>query len=127
MALYGLYVLLTEVAGNSRLNRHTVTSALFSLFVLLWITWLFVSVELPYGWGHDFVAVKLGTIQPAWLRVSLWIGWVALIFIELLVPHALYRSRRAGDGLVVLILVISLIWILSPLNSLYGVVQTLGF
>ncbi len=121
MVLYGLYVLFVEVVGNGRLVRHGVNKALFTLFILVWFAWLFVSFEVPYGWGHDAMLGRLWAIEPAWLRSGLWGSWVILTFCQVVVPHLLYRSRRAGDGLVALVLVVLLTWIISPLNNFYNI------
>lgn len=121
MALYGLYLLSTEIIGGGRLARRGVNKVLLTLFIVVWLAWLFVSFEVPYGWGHDFVAGKLLTVEPAWLRLGLWAGWVVVTVGEIALAHLLYRSRRAGDGLVALVLVILLAWIVSPLNNLYNI------
>lgn len=120
MVLYGLYVLSTEIAGGGRLVRHGVNKVLLILLILVWFAWLVVSFEVPYGWGHDFVAGKMRTVEPTWLRMGLWAGWVVVTGGEIVVAHLLYRSRRAGDGLVALVLVILLAWIISPLNNVYN-------
>ncbi len=120
MMLYGLYVLLTEAIGTGRLVRHTANRILLALFVLAWLAWLFVSFQVPYGWGHDTVTSRLGEMEPSWLRSGMGIGWMILTLGELVLAHLLYRSRRAGDGLVALVLLILLAWIISPLNSLYN-------
>lgn len=121
LVLYGLYVLFGEVAGNSQLGRHLATRLLFFLLILVWFAWLFVSLNAPYAWGFNTVAMELRAVQPAWLRVGLWTIWGVLILGVVTVPHLLYRSRRAGDGLVVLALSIALAVIISPLNNLYNV------
>lgn len=121
MVLYGLYVLLVEVASNGRLVRHGVNKVLFTLFILVWFAWLFVSFQVPYGWGHDAMLGRLWAVEPAWLRSGLWGGGVILTFGQVVVPHLLYRSRRAGDGLIALVLVILIAWIISPLNSLSNI------
>lgn len=120
MVLYGLYVLLAEVVGDGRLFRRNVNRMLFALLILVWFAWLFVSFEVPYAWGHDSVVSRLWGIEPAWLRSGLWAVWMILAFGAVAVPHLLYRSRRVGDGLVALVLVILLAWIISPLNNVYN-------
>lgn len=121
MVLYGLYVLLAEVVGESRLVRGGASRILSSLFILVWIAWLFVSFDVPYGWGHDALLSNVQGVEPPWLRTGVWAGWMLLAFGQVAVLHLVYRSRRAGDGLVALVLMLLLAWIISPLNNLYNV------
>lgn len=121
MVLYGLYVLLAEVVGESRLVRGRLNKLLFALFILAWSAWLFASFDVPYGWGLDSVRSHLPGGEPPWLRSGVWAGWMLLTFGQLAVLHLLYRSRRAGDGLVALVLMLLLAWIISPLNNLYNI------
>lgn len=120
MALYGLYVLLAEVVGGSRLVRGRLNKLLFALFILVWGAWLFVSFDVPYGWGLDSVWSHLPGLEPPWLRAGVWAGWMLLTFGQVAVLHFLYHSRRAGDGLVALMLILLLAWMISPLNNLYN-------
>lgn len=121
LVLYALYVLLVEVVGDGRLMRSGLNKVLFTLFIVVWSVWLFVPLQVPYAWGHDSVVNHLQGTEPALLRSGLWAGWGLLIFGQVALPHLLYRSRRAGDGLVALVLLILLAWIISPLNNLYNI------